>query len=72
VCDSLGRIRQNFRDNGDAVKLSVLEIVMQFVVVVVVATVAAVMLTPSGNAVSMLLYWLGFVALSEVGFFVVW
>jgi Sec-independent protein secretion pathway component TatC len=57
---------------GDVVRLSVLEIVVQCVAVFVVAPVAAAVLTPSVDAISLAICWLGLVALFEAGFFAVW
>jgi hypothetical protein len=56
----------------EAVKLTVLEVVVQCLAVLVVAPAAALVLTPSVDAISLALYWLGFVAVFEVGFFAVW
>jgi Sec-independent protein secretion pathway component TatC len=52
-------------------KLSLVEIVVQCVVVLLVAPAAAALLTPSVDALSVAFAWLGIVALFEVGFFTV-
>jgi Sec-independent protein secretion pathway component TatC len=52
-------------------KLSVIEIVIQCAMILVVTPAAAALLTPSVDAISVVLYWFSMVVVFEIGFFLV-